>query len=204
VANSGPTPTPGPTPAPPTPTPSPLDYSSWLAINGLVNAETEDYVKTGVTDLKTCQAFCTQYNDDCKVFDLDTNAGRCVVFKDYRSVRGYDYNSTHFINRILPDRTHMTYVRPFASNDPEMGSKKMAWVNANVANSKPYAKCEYSDGVSCASQCLKDDKCQAVNCVLSRGESDCGLYSDLADKQGFVTNIVPGNNWTMLKIKSTL
>jgi hypothetical protein len=205
VASSGPTPPPDPTPPPPPPDPTPDPYSSWLAINGLVNGETEDYVKTGVKDLKTCQDFCTSKQNDCKVFDLDATAGRCVVFKDYRSVRGYGEYSSHFIDRVIPDGTRMTYVRPFASNDPEMGSKKnaqMAWLkNADIANNKPYATCDYFDDADCASQCLYDDKCEAVHCS---SDSTCVLYSDVADKQGYVSNIVPGSNWTFLKIKSTL
>jgi hypothetical protein len=166
-----------------------------LAINGLVNGEKSDQGSGTATSLSQCQGFC-QSNPNCKVYDYDTGTNQCVVYEDYKSVRGYGAFGSHYIDRPASDGSHTTYVRPFGSGDPEMGSAKMAWLDAKVINATPYGTCSGSD--KCRNLCLSDSACQAAYC----NNDVCAFYSNI----DFVKNIDKGTyaDATFLKIKSTL
>ena len=175
----------------------------WLAINGLVNGETEDYVadSTVVKDGAACDTYM-QNKQDVMVYDWDKNNSRCVGFTDYRSVSGYGSMESHYINRVMPDASTMTYVRPFAPSNPEMGKEQMAYVEgAKIKNTqiKPYDSCY--GWPQCKSHCAGDLKCQAVTCN-GDGRNDCMMYGGNIN---YATDVGPDDStWAFLKIPSTL
>ena len=195
---------PPPTPPPPPPPPE-------VVINGIVNGEKENYAKGGV-NLQQCQDLCHK-DLNCKVYDYDENAQRCAYYNDYRSVRGYGGvppgglgPGNHTINRVQTDGKKTTYVRPFASNDPEMGSGKMAYIaQAKIVNNTPYGKCSVYSGAPnvdyprCANQCNADPNCQAVSCDAN---GKCSFFSSGVN---YVNDLSPDNDsWSFLKLKSAL
>jgi len=171
-----------------------------LAIPGLVNGETVNYQQPA-TSIDDCTKFC-QSKSDCAVYDYDGTT--CVVYNDYRSVRGFGGFSSHFIDRVTPDKSHMTYVVPFSSNS-EMGTGKMAYMyNAKIKDSiQPYTTCKAvnDSGTNCADQCLNDDKCQAIG-INQQTPLTGYLYSGI----NYSDDIAPGpqDSFLYVKVKSTL
>ncbi len=172
-------------------------------ISGLVDAESWD-TQTIQKDLSSCANVCAA-SLTCKVYDYDSVTKQCTTFNDYRSVSGYGGLGSHYIDNVdSTGGTRSTFVRPFSSKDPEMGTGKMAIVQGAKVAQKPY-RSVLTGGLyqfqSVANQCLSDPSCQAVTC----GSSSIGGCDFFKQGVSYTKDIVGADStiFSFLKMSPT-